>query len=267
MPIYNHADTIQEALESVLMQSSTYSSVIYCIDDCSTDGTSEILASYSAKYPNKVRVYTSRINQGYGMKALHYNNVNISGRYWCFLEGDDYWTCKTKIETQLAFLESHFDYVGCSSNTIIQNEVTGEANIISPDYNDWNLLDLLLFKNKYQFYVHTSGIVWRNIYGPSSLFLPPVYLKNFERGDVALMYSMLLYGGKFHNLDETMSCYRFSGKGAWSSLTTDEQEKSNRIYTKKIDEIIPLKTKLLVKFYNQFNLKKKCFNLPSPINF
>ena len=48
---YNHADYIRDALESFLMQKTSYAYNVFVYDDASTDGTSDILREYEKKYP------------------------------------------------------------------------------------------------------------------------------------------------------------------------------------------------------------------------
>lgn len=49
IPCYNEKDTIAQLLESVLNVNISYHKEIIIVDDCSKDGTQEILQSFSAK--------------------------------------------------------------------------------------------------------------------------------------------------------------------------------------------------------------------------
>ena len=60
---YNQAAFVVEAIESVLMQRTTFDFEIVVVDDCSTDGTREILISYADKYPGKFRLILHETNQ------------------------------------------------------------------------------------------------------------------------------------------------------------------------------------------------------------
>ena len=53
MGIYNCADTLDEAIESVLNQTYKNWELVMC-DDCSTDNTYNIAKRYSDKYDNIV---------------------------------------------------------------------------------------------------------------------------------------------------------------------------------------------------------------------
>lgn len=266
MAVYNHEATVAEALESALMQVMPYRSGIYCFNDASSDKSAEILSDYAKRYPGKIKVYTNPKRLGSGKESYFYQRPSIKGRYWCLLAGDDYWTSCDKLAKQIDFLDSHPDFAGCSCNTVMKNEITGDESIIKPSRNTWNLLDLLLCN--YGMYVHTASIIWRNIYLEQGFFLPPSFRKKFARGDVVLMHMMLSKGGKMQNIPEVMSCYRFTGRGLWSSLSAEERAKLNRnLLPKMINRSIPFKYKVLVflhKLRRRSNIIKSL--IPGPVN-
>ncbi|MBK9162188.1 MAG: glycosyltransferase family 2 protein [Nitrosomonadales bacterium] len=267
MPVYNHEATLAEAIESALMQEMPYASVIYCFNDLSSDGSAAILADYAERYPDKIRVYTNPRNLGSGKASYLHHRPPIRGRYWCLLAGDDYWTTREKLAKQIGFLDSHPDYVGCSCDSILMNEMTGERGVIKPSRDEWNLLDLLLLKHKYAFYVHTTSLVWRNIYLDQGFFLPPAFQKKEALGDVVLMHAMLSRGGKVRNIPELMSCYRMTGRGIWTRRSAQEQADMNARLPEIINRFIPLKYKLLFylqKCCNKSRILRQC--IPGPIN-
>ena len=53
---YNHQDTIKNCLESVLEQNTKYDINIICFDDCSTDGTLNILKNIQKQFPEKYKL-------------------------------------------------------------------------------------------------------------------------------------------------------------------------------------------------------------------
>ena len=266
MAVYNHEYTVAEAIESALMQEMPYRSVIYCLNDASTDKSAEILSAYEEKYPDRIKVYTSPKNLGSGKKSFLYHRPPVKGRYWCLLAGDDYWTSRDKLAQQIAFLDAHHDYAGCSCNTLARNEMTGEERIIAPARNTWNLLDLLL--RTCPLYVHTSSVVWRNIYLDQGFFLPPAFKKKFARGDVVLMHAMLSKGGKVQNIPEVMACYRVTGRGVWSSLSAKDQVESYKnLVPKMIRQATPIKYKIFVSMQNLRRHSRILRNLiPGPVN-
>lgn len=246
MAVYNHEDTVAEALESALMQIMPYTSVIYCLNDASTDKSGEILRDYSRKFPDRIKVYTSPENLGSGKKSMLYHRPPVEGRYWCLLAGDDYWTSRDKLEKQIYYLDNcNPDFVGCSCNTVMRNEITGTDSVIKPDINTWNLFDLLTLSPRYAFYVHASSIIWRNIYKDQDSFFPPVFREQNAQGDFMLMHMMLYKGGKIQNIPEVMSCYRVTGRGIWTGKSTEDQAVTNRRVSKILKRSLPLKYKIV----------------------
>ena len=51
---YNHTQFIRKCLDGFLMQETTFPIEILIHDDCSTDGTTEIIREYEAKYPDLI---------------------------------------------------------------------------------------------------------------------------------------------------------------------------------------------------------------------
>ena len=63
MATYNGAQYLCEQLDSILCQTIRDFELVVC-DDCSTDGTFEILEDYSRK-DNRIRIYRNQSNQGF----------------------------------------------------------------------------------------------------------------------------------------------------------------------------------------------------------
>lgn len=134
---YNHAVFIRKCLDGFLMQKAP-SCVpedakmsdwceILIHDDCSTDGTTEIIKEYEAKYPDLILPLYEEENQygkgGAGKMDL-YNYKRVRGKYIAYCEGDDYWTEPLKLQKQIDFLESHPEY-SCSFHRCKHINVSG----------------------------------------------------------------------------------------------------------------------------------------------
>ncbi len=123
---YNHAPFIRKALDGFLMQQAP-SCVpqgskmsdwceILIHDDCSTDGTTEIIKEYAAKYPDLIFPLYEEVNQySQGKENVidMYNYGRAHGKYIAYCEGDDYWTDSYKLQKQVDFMESYLDYSVC----------------------------------------------------------------------------------------------------------------------------------------------------------
>jgi glycosyltransferase involved in cell wall biosynthesis len=106
MITYNHAPYIAQAIEGVLMQKTNFPFDLVIGEDCSTDGTREIVFEYQKKYPDIIRVITSEHNVG-GKKNGYRTTKACRGKYVAFCEGDDYWHHPEKLQKQVDYMESH----------------------------------------------------------------------------------------------------------------------------------------------------------------
>lgn len=120
---YNHAPFIRKCLDGFLMQdppSCIPNAARMCDwceilihDDCSNDGTAEIIKEYAARYPDLIFPLYEDVNQynngGAGKMDL-YNYKRVRGKYIAYCEGDDYWTEPLKLRMQVDFLEENPNY-------------------------------------------------------------------------------------------------------------------------------------------------------------
>jgi glycosyltransferase involved in cell wall biosynthesis len=106
MITYNHAPFIGQAIEGVLQQKTSFSFELVIGEDCSTDGTREIVFEYKKKYPDIIRVIASDTNVGMIKNGLRTMNA-CRGKYMAFCEGDDYWQSLHKLQIQADYLENH----------------------------------------------------------------------------------------------------------------------------------------------------------------
>lgn len=117
IPNYNYSQYLREAIDSVLAQTYTNIEVIV-VDDGSTDGSREVLASYGGRI-------TAIFQKNAGVSAARNNGVSHSGgKYIAFLDADDVWF-PTKIERQVAMFEND-DRLGLVHVGVV--EIDGEGN-------------------------------------------------------------------------------------------------------------------------------------------
>lgn len=88
IPFYNEAGNIPELLERVdkVLKDNRFSAEVICVDDGSTDGTSELLDEMEGKYPD-VRVIHHEKNQGLGC-ALRTGFREVKGDLMITFDGD-----------------------------------------------------------------------------------------------------------------------------------------------------------------------------------
>ena len=161
IPVYNRANLVQEAIESVLAQ--TYNDLeIVVIDDGSTDDSLAVLQSFGGK----IRTL-SQANSGKGL-ARNAGIRSSAGVYIAFLDSDDVWE-SSKLEKQISILESsssNWAYTDAYKFKEHRKNVVGFVSEKS-DQNKGNVAAALLIKD---FIVTSSVIVHRDVFSDVGVF-------------------------------------------------------------------------------------------------
>lgn len=118
MGIYNCADTLDDAIQSILNQTFKNWKLIMC-DDCSTDNTFEIAKRYSKKYSN-IFVLKNEINMGLNY-TLNRCLKNVDTKYVARMDGDDI-SERNRLEKEYDFLENNEKYALVSTHMVCFDE-------------------------------------------------------------------------------------------------------------------------------------------------
>lgn len=113
---YNHSAYIRQCLDGMLMQQTTFGFEILIHDDCSTDGTDDIIREYVSRYPQIIKPLFEEENQyqqGKPIGTIVWNLPRAKGKYIAMCEGDDYWTDSLKLQKQVDFMEANPEYGLC----------------------------------------------------------------------------------------------------------------------------------------------------------
>lgn len=125
---YNQAHLLRDYFERIFAQNTIFKYEIIINDDCSTDGTQDILREYSAKYPDIVKPFYQTVNlysKGEHGFFPRFCFPRCSGKYVAFCEGDDIWSDPNKLQKQVDYLESHPECVLTHCDMDIKNITTG----------------------------------------------------------------------------------------------------------------------------------------------
>lgn len=118
MPCFNASLYISDSIRSVINQ-SFQSWRLYVIDDCSNDGTDEIIKNISENEP---RITYVKLTKNSGVAAARNTGITLSkGKYIAFLDSDDQWA-ENKLMSQLSMLENGYDVV-CSNYSTFSNSI------------------------------------------------------------------------------------------------------------------------------------------------
>lgn len=119
MGIYNCAETLSEALESLRGQTYQAFKVILC-DDGSVDSTLDIAQKYSAKYPEQFILIRNQSNMGLNYTLNHCLEY-ADTEYVARMDGDDI-SLPERFEKQIEFLDAHPEYAVVSTPMIYFDE-------------------------------------------------------------------------------------------------------------------------------------------------
>lgn len=203
---YNHSKYIRQALDSILMQKVNFEYEIVVGDDCSPDGTQDILREYHALYPDKFKIILRDKNigatrNGYDIK------LHCTGRYVAHLEGDDYWIDENKLQKQVDFLNANPPYIGTAHKMIMVGEDGQElTQQYYPDCK--NSIYTLKHYGRGLLPGQAATLVYRNIYRENKYDYSVFYKAHEIMGDRTLAL-ILAAQGDIYCFDEKMSCYRY----------------------------------------------------------
>ena len=109
---YNHVRYIEEAIQSVLAQKLAVDWELIISDDCSTDGTQDIVRRYAAQQPQIVRPILRERNLGAFVHVTELLRA-ARGEFVAYLDGDDKYTDASKLQIQMEYLRDHPGCAGC----------------------------------------------------------------------------------------------------------------------------------------------------------
>ena len=199
MGIYNCAQFLPKAIESVLAQTYNDWELIMC-NDGSNDNTYEVAKSYAEKYPHKIVLLNNPVNMK--LAATLNNCLAVArGKYIARIDADD--RCMPeRLEKEVAYLESHSD-IDCVGSGMVIFDEKGEKGVrLNVEYPDKNFL------------VHTTPFAH-----PTILMRKSVYdalggytvSSEIVRGeDTDLWFRFYANGYKGYNIQEPLYYYHES---------------------------------------------------------
>lgn len=115
MLTYRHERFIAEAIEGVIAQQCNFPIELLIGEDCSPDGTRNIVMEYQKKYPKLIRVITSDKNVGAYTNSARCAE-SCRGKYIAICEGDDYWHHPRKLQMQVALMSANPSMAFCHTD-------------------------------------------------------------------------------------------------------------------------------------------------------
>lgn len=130
---YNQKSYLQECIESCLSQDYPNFEIVVA-DDCSTDGTQEMLREYEVKHPGKFVLRLAKRNQGITPNS-NVAHFACSGKYIAWMGGDDL-MLPQKLSRQVSFMEANENCTICYSDSEVfessSGKIIGYSRDLSP---------------------------------------------------------------------------------------------------------------------------------------
>lgn len=263
IPAYNAETTIAAALDSVRTQSHAPLEIIL-VDDASTDGTLAAVRQYQSQHPCLPLIVIEK-NENRG--PAHSRNIGIrqaKGCYVTLLDSDDYFA-PDKIRKQVAFLESHSEYMGCG--TFLQC-FGQQHNIVEAETDPDRLKDILLVGMPF---LHASFMFRRDF-----VFRHAVFYNEDYRTAEDYEWAIRLFdaGARITTLPEPLYYYRISGsqesfsKGADNKVVRNERQwqVAKELHYRIWHQFLPEEHPLYSHEYAELFLRHKRFENPSEIS-
>lgn len=224
---YNHEKFVGQALQSVLSQRLPQPFEILISEDCSTDGTREIVRGFAKTHPHLIRLLLSERN-------LRSNEVvargfrAARGRYIAYLDGDDFWTSNDKLRMQITFLDAQPDLTICFHNVQVVDEHSQSMGRLwtAPGQPELSGLHELLRGNP----IAASSVVYRRA---AVAELPAWYERFFPVTDWPL-HVLYAREGRIGYLDRTLGAYRLHSGGLYSTLGEREKLEANADFYRRL---------------------------------
>jgi glycosyltransferase involved in cell wall biosynthesis len=246
MTTYDHEKFIAQAIESVLTQNTNFPYELVIGEDCSTDGTREIVCRYAARYPEVIRTLLPEHNIG-----AHENFRQVfyasRGQYLAILEGDDYWTSSEKLQIQADVLDAHPETSICCHRCLKHYEDNSQPDLACPAppaalegvFQIDGILD------------HRLGVVTGSVMFRRVIDCIPKWSDELIMGDIPLLVTLAGHGD-IRLLREIMSVYRIHSGGTWSGMDELAQMRASQqmllLFERHLDpKYLPVIRKALFK--------------------
>lgn len=207
---YNNENTIERCIKGIVEQKTDYPYEIHIYDDCSKDTNVEICKKYAEKYPDKIKLFAQPENtflKPYKKTQAYKAIQGVNTKYFCIIEGDDYWCDKNKVQIALDFLENNPEYIGFAHDTLQINEFDGSEASWVHDLAKYQVKNPVTFNTDFIFLM-TSSRIFRNC-GFKNVGIWPVDY---------LVYNYHLSRGPVYYYDKIMAVYTYGNNGTFSTL-------------------------------------------------
>lgn len=135
---YRQEPFIAECIESIVSQQTDFDFEIVVADDCSPDGTRDVLRALEKKHPNRLRLLLAATNGGPFANYLAVHSA-ARGKYVAHVDGDDF-LLPGKLQRQVDYMEANPDCNVCWHRMLfVAGSRTQEHPARNPEFEEREL--------------------------------------------------------------------------------------------------------------------------------
>ena len=218
IPVYNAEKYLPETLDSVLIQDYPHKEVII-IDDCSKDGSANIVKQYQNKV-DYISYHKLSVNSGVAV-ARNTGIKHAKGRYIAFIDSDDIWM-PGKLTRQIALFDNKstpFTYTAIKMINEQSIEIKGRRNVKERITYNFLLRNTMI--------ATSTVIIDRNV-------APEIVMPNRRSAeDYSLWLSLLKEYGPAYGINEALTSYRISS----TSISSNRKKEVKYFYAVQTEDI------------------------------
>ena len=229
---FNHAPYIRQCLDGFMMQQTNFPFEVLIHDDASTDGTTEIIKEYEAKYPDIIKPLYEEENQwvkGRRGSAV-FNFPRAKGKYIALCEGDDYWTDSLKLQKQVDVLNEYNTISICGHNAFDFNMTENKISLVNNTIDDalYSIEDII----ERDWFIPTNSLMFRR-----DIFLKRYRDIKIVNGDYYVLLLLLAGGENLYYSRDVMSVYRRHSGGISNKFNCAILERNLNVVLDEINRL------------------------------
>lgn len=195
IPVYNGARYIRETIISVLNQTFSNFEIII-VNDCSLDNSEEIIMGIHDE-----RIIYLKNNQNINIVWTRNRWIKFARwHYICFLDQDDLFLNKHKLQIQYDFLEQNEEYGMVWAGTFLIDEQGKVYSEIAPRLEDRDIRNHIIMSNQF--------FCWSVMFRRSLIEILGFLDKKYEKSDDYDYWLKIWKISKFANVPDKLFGYR-----------------------------------------------------------
>ncbi|NJJ41645.1 glycosyltransferase family 2 protein [Paenibacillus apii] len=213
---YNRKEFLYNSINSILKQDYPNKEIVV-IDDCSSDGTNELMSQYFADEQTVVYMQSMQ-NRGPGINRKIAVETNGDGEYIYFLDDDDYLIDSNYLSKAVNFHLNHPEVSFVSANVFLQYNKPKQFKVSSLGLNE--------IVNKYDYFMNFEQLGFpKPISTLTSIFKREALIKmnilDMNMLNDASIYLRSLLAGDAGFIDVVAGVYRIHGNNITFNLSSE----------------------------------------------